>query len=63
MLAALAGCGTSLRKQHVQQLAEADALFTRGCYTCLEKAFTTYDALRLAGYQPVSRTSAPLRVR
>lgn len=33
-------------------MAEADALFTRACYTCLTKAFQTYDTLRLAGFQP-----------
>ncbi|MEX2272370.1 MAG: hypothetical protein WD690_12905 [Vicinamibacterales bacterium] len=49
---AAAACGGALRKQQAQQLAEADALFVRGCYSCLTKAFKTYDALRLAGYQP-----------
>ena len=48
----LSSCGTGLRKQQAQQLAEADALFTRGCYSCLTKAFDAYEALRLAGYQP-----------
>jgi hypothetical protein len=45
-----AGCGP--RKQHVQLMAEADALFARACYSCLTRAFQTYDTLRLAGFQP-----------
>lgn len=50
--ASLIACSGGLRKQQAQQLAEADAQFMRGCYTCLRKAFDGYDALRLAGYQP-----------
>ena len=50
--AILSSCGTGVRKQQAQQLADADALFTRGCYSCLTKAFNAYEALRLAGYQP-----------
>ncbi len=51
---AVSSCGTGVRKQQVRQLAEADALFTRGCYSCLTKAFNAYEALRLAGYQPAA---------
>lgn len=47
-------CGTSARKQQAQRLAEADALFSRGCYVCLTKAFEAYDGLRLSGYQPAA---------
>jgi hypothetical protein len=54
---AAAACGSSLRKQQAQRLAEADALFTRGCYVCLTQAYAAYDALRLAGYQPATVTA------
>lgn len=52
--AVAAGCGP--RKEHVQRMAEADALFARACYSCLTRAFQTYDALRLAGFQPAAVT-------
>lgn len=52
-IAAATACGASVRRQQGQRLAEADALFARGCYTCLRKAFDIYDALRLAAFQPV----------
>ena len=57
LVAALAVTGCALRRQQAQQLAQADALFARGCYRCLQKAFTIYDTLRQAGYQPAN-TSA-----
>lgn len=47
-------CGASPRKQQAQRLADADAFFARGCYSCLTRAFEIYDALRLSGYQPVA---------
>ena len=47
-----AGCGSSIRQAQGNRLAQADALFMRGCYSCLRKAFDSYDSLRLAGYQP-----------
>lgn len=49
---AAAACGTSVRKQQAQRLAEADTLFARGCYTCLRRAFDTYSTLRSEGFQP-----------
>ncbi|HEX6324868.1 MAG TPA: hypothetical protein VFZ36_14160, partial [Vicinamibacterales bacterium] len=49
---ATAACGTSVRKHQAQRLAEADALFMRGCHSCLVRAFDTYTALRGEGYQP-----------
>ncbi|HUF24039.1 MAG TPA: hypothetical protein VMN81_07935 [Vicinamibacterales bacterium] len=54
LVAALAGtaCGTSIRKQQAQRLAEANALFMRGCHSCLVRAFDTYSALRGEGFQP-----------
>jgi tetratricopeptide (TPR) repeat protein len=51
-LAAAAACSANPRKQQAQRLAEADALFMRGCHGCLVKAFGTYTALRGEGYQP-----------
>lgn len=54
LVAALAVTGCALRRQQAQQLAEADALFARGCYRCLQQAFTIYDTLRQAGYQPAN---------
>lgn len=50
--ASLTACAAGLRKQQAQQLADADAMFMRGCYTCLRKAFDSYDTLRQAGFQP-----------
>lgn len=44
----------SERKQQAHRLAEADALFARGCYVCLTTAFGIYDTLRIAGYQPAA---------
>jgi len=52
LVAVLAATGCAARREQTQKLAEADALFARGCYRCLQKAFTAYDSLRLAGYQP-----------
>ena len=52
LTASLLGSGCGPRKQHAQQMAAADALFARACYTCLTRAFQTYDTLRLAGFQP-----------
>lgn len=54
---AASACGSSLRKQQAQRLAEADALFARACYSCLTRAFQIYDSLRLAGYQPALTTA------
>ena len=49
---AATACGTSIRTLQAQRLAEADALFMRGCYSCLVRAFDAYTALRGEGYQP-----------
>ena len=50
--ASAAACGSAVRKEQVNRLAEADALFMRGCYSCLRKSFDAYDSLRQAAYQP-----------
>ena len=52
LAASLAAASCSARRQQARRLAEADALFARGCYRCLQQAFTAYDSLRLSGYQP-----------
>lgn len=50
----IAACGASVRKAQAERLAEADALFARGCYTCLAKAYDVFEALRLAGFEPAA---------